>query len=46
MSSNRQVSARFWTPRMSWYAESIERKILVATYAGGDHDGRKELWLV
>ena len=31
---------------MSSYTESIERKILVAMYAGGDHDDRKELWSV
>ena len=31
---------------MSSYTESIERKILVTTYAGGDHDGCKELWSV
>ena len=43
MSSNRQMSLRFSTPRMSLYIEPFERKILVAAYASGDHDGRKEL---
>ena len=46
MSSNRQVSPRFWTPRMSLYTELIEREILVAMNADGDHDGHKELWSV
>ena len=31
---------------MSLYTEPFERKILVAMYASGDHDGRKELWSV
>ena len=31
---------------MSSYTEFIERKILVATNAGGDHDGHEELWSV
>ena len=31
---------------MSSYTEFAEREILVATNAGGNYDGHKELWMV